>query len=132
MSRSSTTNRPRSSNPGRMARSWLLRLDLASSPEEAKALVGREISIDASDLEAPAGGEYYHFQLAGLEVIDESGERVGCVREVIAAPGNDLLVIDGPSRECLVPVAGEFIRSVDLGLGRIVIRPIPGLIGPVK
>jgi 16S rRNA processing protein RimM len=95
--------------------------------DAAAGLRGKLLSIPASDAAPPAEGAYYEWQIVGLEAFDEDGVRLGTIRGVVERAGNDLWVIDTGHGESMVPAVEEFIRSVDLDAGRIVIHVIPGL-----
>src|SRR3954471_8812411 len=51
----------------------LLRLDLASTREEAQALLGEPVTVRSDALPEPAAGEYFHVDLIGCRVL--AGER---------------------------------------------------------
>jgi 16S rRNA processing protein RimM len=93
----------------------------------AERVRGALLSIPGDEVAAPAEGTYYEWQIRGLEVVDEEGEILGTLDRVIERAGNDVWVIDTGDGEAMVPAVEEFIRSVDLESGRIVIRVIPGL-----
>lgn len=68
--------------------------------------------------------EYFTDDLIGLKVLDPQGNQIGVVKDVLPRPGHDLLQIG----ESLVPAVKQFVKSVDLKTGTIVIEPIPGLL----
>ncbi|MGP4112405.1 ribosome maturation factor RimM [Streptomyces sp. 4N509B] len=73
--------------------------------------------------------EFYDHQLVGLRVVTTDGAEVGEVSEVAHPPGHDLLVVARPDgSEALVPFVAEIVPEVDLGAGRIVVAPPPGLL----
>ena len=45
-----------------------------------------------------------------------------------AVDANNVFIIDGPSGELLVPDIPDVVREVDVAGGRVVIRPLPGLL----
>jgi 16S rRNA processing protein RimM len=47
---------------------------------------------------------------------------------VLATGAADVLAVARGGREHLVPLVEEFVRQIDLAAGRIVIRPIEGLL----
>jgi len=106
----------------------LLRLESVDSLTAAEPLVGATVSVAAGDLPAPAPGEFYAYQLEGLEVTTVAGERLGAVASVFPTGSNDVLVVRDGAREVLIPVIADVIRTVDLEHGRVVIEPIPGLL----
>ncbi len=90
----------------------------------AEELVGATVSVLREDLQPPGEGEYFQGDLIGLEALDEAGSTLGKVEEVWNTGPVPNLVIRGPGRpELLVPFADEFVLSVDLGAGKLVLRP---------
>ena len=63
-------------------------------------------------------GEFYVFELVGLNVEEEDGRLLGRVREVLEYPGNDVLELDSGAS---LPLVEACVRKVDLVGGRIVI-----------
>lgn len=106
---------------------WLLELEGVKSRNDAETLTGSIAWVEESRLGPLADNEYYHHQLIGLTVVDESGERLGEVQRVLSAGASDVLEIIDGKLERLVPMVDEFVRSIDLAAGRIVVRPLPGL-----
>jgi 16S rRNA processing protein RimM len=101
-----------------------------ASREDAEALRGRLVLIEASALPPAPAGELYTYQLVGCRVELPSGEAVGEVREIWDAPAHPILVVAGSEgRDHLIPV--PLAREVDVAARRIVIDDRPGLIDPV-
>lgn len=84
--------------------------------------------MDSSVLPPMEDGAYYHFELEGLEVVTESGDRLGRVDEVLETGANDVLSVRGARGEILIPVIDSVVQEIDREGGRIVITPLPGLI----
>lgn len=90
----------------------------------AEALVGATVCVFREDLEAPAEGEFFQGDLVGLAAVTEQGEPLGQVAEVWSTGEVPNLVIRRPDgEELMVPFAEEFVPSVDLAQGRLVVRP---------
>jgi 16S rRNA processing protein RimM len=106
---------------------WLVSLSGVTTPEAARALNGWRVAVRERDLPALGGGQYYCYELIGLEVVDSSGERIGTVSDVLAGGGNDLLVVNAGEKERLVPMVDRMVTAVDLARRRIVVHPVPGL-----
>ena len=69
----------------------------------------------------PTGeGEYYTFQLVGLEVVEEGGRMLGRVATVEPGVANDALALDSGQ---LLPLVEACIRDIDLEAGRIIVAP---------
>jgi len=80
---------------------------------------GTALEVERDALPEPAEGEYYAFQLVGLEVEEEGGARLGRVAEVSSGPANDVLELD---TGLALPLVDACVREVDLDRGRIVVR----------
>ena len=74
-------------------------------------------------------GEYFLYQLQGVEVVTEEGEPLGALTEVLETGANNVFVIRGPLGEILVPDIPDVILNIDLDARRVVIRPLPGMLG---
>jgi 16S rRNA processing protein RimM len=93
----------------------------------AETWCGGDIVVDDRDLAPLADGEYYHFQLEGADVYEESGLLLGKVSAVDTLSANDILTVQGESGEILIPMIKQVIVSVDIANKRIVIRHLEGL-----
>src|SRR5439155_23861231 len=78
---------------------------------------GAAIELDRGMLPEPEEGEYYAFQLVGLEVEEVGGEKLGRVAEVSSGPANDVLELD---TGLALPLVDACVQEVDLEGGRIV------------
>jgi 16S rRNA processing protein RimM len=79
---------------------------------------GTALEIPRAELPEPDEGEYYVFQLVGLEVEEEGGRRLGVVTDVVPGPANDALELD---TAILLPLVEACIREVDLDGRRILV-----------
>lgn len=89
-----------------------------------------DIAIERALLPELDDGEYYWSQLEGLAVytqVEGVQARLGVVSKLFETGANDVLVVIGDSesidqRERLIPyVPGQFVLSVDLTVGRILV-----------
>ena len=81
---------------------------------------GSELAVPRGDLPPPDGGEFYEFQLVGLEAEEEGGRALGRVAAVQPGVANDVLELDSG---LLLPLVEACVRKVDLEAGRISIAP---------
>jgi len=80
---------------------------------------GAALAVPCDALVPTAEGEYYVFQLVGLEVAEEGGARaLGTVADVAPGVANDVLELDSG---LLLPMVEECILSVDLDARKIVV-----------
>jgi 16S rRNA processing protein RimM len=81
---------------------------------------GAPVEIERSDLPQPEEGEYYAFQLVGLDVEDTGGSQLGRVTVVSSGPANDVLELD---TGLALPLVDACVQEVDLDRGRILVKP---------
>jgi 16S rRNA processing protein RimM len=106
----------------------LLRVAGIDSIEAAEPLVGATLAMPEHDLPAPAAGEVYVYQLEGLDVVTNAGDRLGTIERSFSNGANEVLVVhDGP-REILIPMIADIVQAIDLAGNRVIIEPIPGLL----
>jgi len=106
----------------------IIRLNAVDSIEAARRLRGQPIEIHHSQAYSLPEGQYYQFQLIGLEVWTTQGELLGNITEVLTAKSNDNYVVKGNEGEVLIPAIEDVVKSIDLNQGRIIIEVIPGLL----
>jgi len=106
----------------------IVKLDAIDSIEGAEKLRGQLVEIHHSQVYPLPEGQYYHFELIGLEVWTTQGELVGSITEVLAGESNDNYIVRGARGEVLVPAIDDVVKSVDLDSGRITVEAIEGLL----
>ncbi len=98
------------------------------SRSAVETLRGAAIRVPSEKLPSLPDGVYYHNDILGLSVETEDGVVLGRVEEIIETGANDVYVVRDGGRETLVPAIGQVIVLVEPELGRMVIRPMPGLL----
>ncbi|HET7312824.1 ribosome maturation factor RimM [Salinisphaera sp.] len=87
--------------------------------DAALELLDLDIAVERGDLPEPEPGEYYWFDLIGLNVVTVDGHDLGRVTAMMETGANDVLVVRG-DRERLIPlVIEQFVTAVDLEGGTI-------------
>ena len=79
---------------------------------------GARLEIPKASLPRLGEDTYYVFELQGLEVVAEGGERLGRVRDVVPYPANDVLELDTGLD---LPLVEACVRAIDLDAGRILV-----------
>lgn len=92
----------------------LLKLRGIDSPEEAKQLIHHWIAVPESEVVPLGEGEYYHYQLEGLSVIDKSDRLVGVLKEILSLPAHEIYVVQSDNGELLIPAVPAYIHDIDL------------------
>ena len=106
----------------------IIKLNQIDTIEAAQRLRGQPIEIHHSQLHPLPEGQYYHFQLMGLEVWTTQGELLGNITEILTAESNDNYVVSGDKGEILIPAIEDVVKSIDLDRRRITIESIEGLL----
>jgi len=90
----------------------------------AEALVGATVIAFREDLEPPAEEEYFQGDLVGLTAVDESGKVLGRVEEIWeTGPVPNLVIRAEGKEELVVPFVDDFVSTVDIPGGRLVVKP---------
>ena len=101
----------------------LLRVEGLTSPADVVERRGRLVRIDRAAAPELPEGEYYHYELIGLDVVDTEGRPLGRLAEIIETGANDVYVVIGPEGELLFPAIEEVVLEVDPAAGRMVVKP---------
>ena len=96
--------------------------------DTAAKLRRKTLDIPASQLHKLPEGQYYHFDIIGMEVQTMDGAILGKVTEILNC-GNDVYVVKGEGKEILIPATKDVVKSIDLKTKKMVIEPIEGLLG---
>ncbi len=103
----------------------LAKLRGVDTPEAAILLRGQTVSIDRSGVKLPEGTVFIA-DLIGCRVLDEAGEEIGKIKDVLTMPSSDVYVIEG-ARSYMIPAVKEFIREIDAAHGTVRVHLIEGL-----
>jgi 16S rRNA processing protein RimM len=106
----------------------VIALEGISTMNDAEALAGAELKVDAGQLKALPQGTYYRHDLVGCQVQDTEGRLIGEVAAVEGPLGMSRLVINAPHGEVLIPLVADICVEVDPEAKRIRIAAPDGLI----
>ena len=107
---------------------FLVKLRDVNAIDAAEKWVGAVLYVDEAALGPLKPGEYYHYTAIGFDVFDLEGNRVGVITGICSTPGGELYVVQGPTKEHLIPAVKEIIEKVDFTSGKIIINPPDGLL----
>ena len=114
----------------RMGAKLVARFEGLDRIEDVQPFVGRTVEVRLRDLPELEEGNYYHFELIGMEVLAADGRPLGTLAEIIETGGNDVFCVRDGRREILVPAIRDAIASIDVAARRIVLKDLEGLIEP--
>lgn len=106
----------------------ILSLEGFRTAKEAKGLINYLIKIPKKDVEPLPEGEYYIFQLLGLEVYTDQGIHIGKLIDIFSTGSNDVYVVREEEKEYLIPAIKDVIKEIDIEGRRMVIHPMKGLL----
>ncbi len=107
----------------------LLKLKGIESKEEAQLYRGAFLCVSEDEVFPLPEGSYYHFQLIGLDVVDEKRGLLGKLTDVLETGANDVYVVNSPEfGEILLPAIKQVILGVDLEKGQMQVCLLEGLI----
>jgi len=106
----------------------LIRFEGVGNVEQATPLVGSEVCVRPDQLPPLGPDEAYHVDIIGCAVETEGGAPLGEVVDMLITGSNDVCVVRQGERELLIPLIDDVIVRMDTGAGKIVIRPLPGLL----
>ena len=109
------------------ADSLILRLEGIDSAAAAREFTGMELGCQAESAANLPEGEYFHYQLMGLQVITDEGEHLGRIAEIIVTGSNDVYLVQGDKGEILLPAVSQVVRQVNIGSGTMVVHLLDGL-----
>jgi 16S rRNA processing protein RimM len=107
---------------------FLIKLCGVDSIDEAERWVGTRLFVNEESLDALQPGQYYHYQVVGFEVVDLNGETIGTIISTLSTPGGEIYVVQGATKEHLIPAVKEMIEEVNFATGKMVINPPDGLL----
>jgi 16S rRNA processing protein RimM len=88
--------------------------------EAADALRGAEVAVMREALGEAEEGTLYWVDLVGLEVVDESGTKLGEVEGLFETGETSVLVVRG-AKERLIPFVPDYVKAVDREARRITV-----------
>ena len=91
----------------------------------AVRMKNKVVFIDRADVKLPKGS-YFIQDLLGADVVDEEGNPIGKLDDVMEMPASNVYVVRG-EREILIPAVPAFILNTDVEQGVITVRLIEGM-----
>lgn len=90
------------------------------SREAAMRLTNSFLKVDRKDAAPLDEGEYYAFDIIGLEVRDQNDAVLGKITNILKTGSNDVYVTKAPDgRELMVPALKKVVTEINVGGGYI-------------
>jgi 16S rRNA processing protein RimM len=96
------------------AKGMLVKFKGIENPEDAGQLRNQWVYVRAADVPSLPEGQIYQHELFGFDVLDESGNSLGELVEIIETGANDVYVVRNKSgKEILLPAIASVILETD-------------------
>ena len=105
--------------------SVIAKLEGADTVEEAMLLRDKTVQIRRADARLPEGS-FFLADVIGLKVVNEAGQTLGTLKEVLSPSVQQVYVVEG-EREILIPAVPEFILETNITDGYLKVRLIEGM-----
>jgi 16S rRNA processing protein RimM len=113
----------------RFHQSWaLVKLAGYDSREAVMGLRGEWLQVPEEESIPLEEGEYFLYQLVGLQVHTEEGDHLGELVQVLETKANNVFIVQCQHGEVLLPDIDEVIKSIDFETGRMIVHLLPGLL----
>ncbi|HKL12117.1 MAG TPA: ribosome maturation factor RimM [Halanaerobiales bacterium] len=106
----------------------ILKLENIDDIGEALEYRNYEVKIKEDDLLPLAADEFYVDDLIDATVILPDEKVLGRVLDVIDTGGTDILIIQGETKEYMIPMSKEYIKKIDIKANEIFIDPVNGIL----
>ena len=106
----------------------LMHFEGVEDRNEAEKMQGLSLWVTRENALPLDEDEYYFKDLLDLLVVDEDGQEVGTVTDILETGSNDVLVVEtADGQEILLPMIEECVTDIDLDNERITIHWMEGL-----
>jgi 16S rRNA processing protein RimM len=96
------------------AKGILVKFKGIETPEDVGQFRNQWVYVKATDVPSLPEGKLYQHELFGFEVIDESGNSLGTLAEIIETGANDVYVVrDESGKEILLPAIPSVVLETD-------------------
>jgi 16S rRNA processing protein RimM len=91
---------------------------------------GCELTIDRKDAISLEPGEFYCADLMGMIIVDEDGNELGTLTEILQTGANDVyeMTRKDSGEKIYIPAIKDCVKKIDIESGRIVIHVMDGLL----
>lgn len=112
-------------------RGLLVRLRGYDTPESAGRFRNQWVYVKAEELPPLPEGQYYQYELIGLNVVNEDGAPLGKLTEILETGANDVYIVQNEAgKEILLPAIPSVILKVDMDARTMTVHLLEGLADP--
>jgi len=97
--------------------------------DQTDTLKGEMLLVPMENAIPLEDGEYFLFQLLGLDVYTDEDQHLGVLKDVIETGANNVFVVKGEGKkDILLPDTKEVVTEIDFDNGRLTVHLLPGLL----
>lgn len=90
---------------------------------------GKELYVIRKEAQKLEKDEYYIADLLGIDVVEDNGQKLGTLKDVIETGANDVYVVEREKgKELLIPAIKQCILNVDVKSRRMDVHLLEGLL----
>jgi 16S rRNA processing protein RimM len=106
----------------------LIKFKTIDTPEDAGQYRNQWTYAKTKDLPPLSAGQHYQHELLGMNVLDEDGNLLGTLSEVVETGANDVYVVrDDSGKEILLPDIPSVILDLDFDRRMMKVHLLEGL-----
>jgi 16S rRNA processing protein RimM len=99
------------------------------TPETVGLFRNQWVYVKARDVPPLPEGQHYKYELIDLDVVDDNGNVLGKLAEILETGANDVYIVrDETGKEILLPAIPSVILNVDMEARKITVHLIDGLV----
>jgi 16S rRNA processing protein RimM len=99
------------------------------TPETAGRFRNQWVYVKAKDVPPLPEGKHYKYEMIDLDVVDDNGNTLGKLAEILETGANDVYIIrDEAGKEILLPAIPSVILNVDMEARLVKVHLIDGLV----
>ena len=99
------------------------------TPETAGRFRNQWVYVKAKDVPPLPEGKHYKYEMIDLNVVDDNGNTLGKLAEILETGANDVYIIrDEAGKEILLPAIPSVILNVDMEARLVKVHLIDGLV----
>ncbi len=106
---------------------FLIKVKDINDRNKAEEYRNVKIYIEKSILEKEEG-EYFWYELIGLDVYLVSGEYIGKIENILPTGSNDVYIVGKEEKEYLIPAIEDVVKEIDIERKKMIIEPLEGLL----
>jgi 16S rRNA processing protein RimM len=110
------------------AENLLIKIRGCDTPESVGKYRNTWVYVKASEVPPLPQGQVYKYELIGLDVIDDAGNSLGKLTEILETGANDVYVVRDDKKEILLPAIPDVILKIDMESKVMTVHLIDGLV----